>query len=154
MFKIVADADALPSPVKEILFRASQRLSVPLILVASKIIQVPRSDLISTDVVSIGADSADDRIVELLCPGDLVITADIPLADRVLRRDCGAIDPRGVQYTPQNIKDRLSLRDLLHDLRNEGLIRGKGPAPFSNKSRQAFANMLDRFLTRRIAESK
>ena len=94
-----------------------------------------------------GPDVADDRIVALVQPGDLVITADIPLADRVVSKGAFALDPRGDLYTEENIKDRLAMRNLLNELRNDGAITG-GPPAFGQKDRQAFANQLNRFLTR------
>jgi len=147
--KIFVDADALPNSIKELLFRAAERFKVGMIVVASKTVKISGSDLISLEVVPVGADSADHRIVELVQAGDLVITADIPLADRILAKKAHAIDPRGVEYTQINIKNRLSMRDLLSDLRSGGMFTG-GPAPFDKKNRQAFANLLDRFLTRHL----
>lgn len=145
--KIIVDADALPGAVKEILFRAAERVRVPLTLVANKPLATPRSNFISSLIVSAGPDVADDRIVKMTGPGDLVITADIPLADRVVAKGASAIDPRGEIFTANNIRERLSLRDFMDSLRGSGVITG-GPAAFSQRDRQAFAAQLDRFLTK------
>ena len=144
---IYIDADASPKVIKEILFRAAQRVCVPLILVANQNMNFPKSDYISGIAVSAGPDEADDRIVELVQPRDLVVTADIPLANRVVDKGAFALDPRGQLYTNDNIKDRLALRDLLDRLRSTGMTTG-GPAPFNKKDSQAFANQLNSFLTR------
>jgi len=147
--KIFVDADAFPNVIKDILVKASLRLNVPLIFVANKPLRLGRHAHISILIVPEGPDVADDRIVELVRPGDLVITADIPLADRVIARKAFAMNPRGKLYTEDNIKDRLAMRDLLSDLRNSGEITG-GPAVFNQKDRQAFANQLDSFLVRQL----
>lgn len=151
--KIYVDADGFPRAANEILVRAALRLSVPLIFVANKPIRREASPLISTLLVSAGPDIADDRIAELAEPGDLVVTADIPLADRVVGKGAFALNPRGKLYTEENIKDRLALRDLLSGLRDEGLMTG-GPSAFGKKDCQAFADQLDRFLVRRLKEEK
>jgi uncharacterized protein len=151
--KIYVDADGFPRAANEILVRAALRLSVPLVFVANKPIRREPSPLISTLLVSEGPDIADDRIVALAEPGDLVVTADIPLADRVVSKGAFALNPRGKLYTEENIKDRLALRDLLSGLRDEGLMTG-GPAAFGKKDCQAFADQLDRFLVRRLKEEK
>lgn len=145
--QIYVDADALPNGIKDILFRAAIRLSLALTMVANKNLRVEKSAFIKCIIVPSGPDVADDRIVELVDPGDLVVTADIPLADRVVEKGAYAIDPRGDLYTRENIKDRLSLRDLLNELRNGGIISGGAPA-FSRKDRSAFANQLNSFLTK------
>jgi len=145
--KIIIDADALPSGIKDILFRASERNGIPLILVANKELKFPESPYISARVVPAGPDEADDHIAELVTAGDLVITGDIPLADRVVTRKGFVIDPRGGLYTEDNIKERLSLRDLLDNLRSSGIHTG-GPSAFTVRDRHAFAAQLDRFLTK------
>ena len=104
------------------------------------------SSLIETVIVEAGADAADDRIVEMLTRGDLVITADIPLADRVLSKEAHAIDHRGERYTPDNIKQYLAMRNLMETIRDSGVVTG-GPKPFGPKDAHAFANALHRFLT-------
>ncbi|PKN87977.1 MAG: YaiI/YqxD family protein [Deltaproteobacteria bacterium HGW-Deltaproteobacteria-1] len=149
--QIFVDADAFPNGIRDILIRAALRLNVPLIFVANKPLRLEKLANLTLVVVPDGPDVADDRIVESVRPGDLVITADIPLADRVVAKQAFAMNPRGTLYTEHNIKDRLGMRDLLGDLRDSGMITG-GPAAFSKKDRQAFANQLDSFLVR-IAES-
>ena len=144
--KILIDADACPRPVKEILFRASERLKIKLILVANQPVSAPASDLISSETVSAGFDAADDRIVELAEEGDLVVTADIPLASRVIEKNGRALNPRGDLYTKDSIKEKLVMRNLMSELRDGGLIEGGGPAPFSQKDTLRFAQSLDRFL--------
>jgi len=147
--KIYVDADGFPGAAKEILIRAVLRLRVPLVFVANKPIRHEPSELISSLIVPEGPDIADDRIAELAAPGDLVVTADIPLADRVVARGAFALDPRGKLYTEENIKDRLALRDLLCGLRDSGLMTG-GPPAFSRKDCQSFADQLDRFLIKSL----
>lgn len=145
--QILVDADALPNMIKEILYRAATRVEIPLIMVANQKLQIPESKWISIIQVSAGPDAADDRIAELTNPGDLTITADIPLADRVVDKGGFAINPRGELYTRENIKQKLVARDLMHELRNIG-VQTDGPAPYKERDRQAFANQLDRFLTK------
>ncbi len=147
--QIFVDADAFPNGIRDILIRASLRLNVPLIFVANKPLRLEKLANLTLVVVPDGPDIADDRIVESVRPGDLVITADIPLADRVVAKQAFAMNPRGTLYTEHNIKDRLGMRDLLGDLRDSGMITG-GPAAFSKKDRQAFANQLDSFLVRQL----
>ena len=151
--QIFVDADAFPNVIKDILIKASLRLNVPLIFVANKPLRLDKHAHISIIVVPDGPDVADDRIAESVQPGDLVITADIPLADRVVAKKAFAMNPRGKLYTEHNIKDRLAMRDLLNELRNNGTITG-GPAVFSKKDRQAFANQLDSFLIRQLKLEK
>jgi len=145
--QILVDADALPNLIKDILFRAVLRFRVPLTLVANQYVTLEKSAYISSIAVPAGPDVADDQIVQLAEEGDLVITADIPLADRIVAKGAYAINPRGELYTDDNIKERLAIRDLMSELRNEGVING-GPSSFSRKDRKAFANQLDRFLTK------
>jgi uncharacterized protein len=145
--QIFVDADAFPGVIEELLFRAVERVRVPLVLVSNQYRKVPLSGYISSITVSAGVDVADDHIVEMVQPGDLVITADIPLADRVVGKGGYAIDPRGELYTEKNIKQKLAMRNLMDVLRNGGMITG-GPSSFGKKDIQAFANQLDRFLTR------
>lgn len=151
--KIYVDADGFPGAAKDIVIRAALRTGVPLVFVANKPIRYEPSHLISSLVVPEGPDIADDRIVELVEPGDLVVTADIPLADRVVSAGAFALNPRGTLYTMNNIKDRLSMRDLLSELRDGGLVTG-GPPAFGKKDRRAFADQLDRFLVRRMKEKE
>lgn len=151
--QIFVDADAFPNGIRDILMKASLRLNIPLIFVANKPLRLENQAQLSLIIVEEGPDIADDRIVGLVQPGDLVITADIPLADRVVTKNAYAMNPRGMLYTEHNIKDRLGMRDLLNGLRDNGMITG-GPSVFSKKDRQAFANQLDRFLVRQLKSEK
>lgn len=144
--RIWVDADACPRVIKEILFRAAERKQISLTLVANQPLRTPASNYISSMVVGAGFDVADDKIVELLAAGDLVVTADIPLAAATIRKQGHALNPRGEFYTPENIQERLAVRNMLDELRGCGVETG-GPAPFSAADKQAFANQLDRFLT-------
>jgi uncharacterized protein YaiI (UPF0178 family) len=148
--QIWVDADACPKVIKEILFRAAERVGVPLILVANQPIPVPRSRFIRTVQVAAGFDVADNHIVQQAEAGDLVITADIPLAAQVVARGCLALNPRGDLYTEDNIRQRLNMRDFMDTLRSSGVDTG-GPSSFSQADRQAFANHLDRLLARLLA---
>ena len=143
--RIWVDADACPNVIKDILFRAADRAHVTLTLVANQPVRIPPSPYIKALQVPAGFDVADDRIVELTEAGDLVITADIPLAAGVIEKGGYALDPRGETYNKDNIKERLAVRKLMDVLRSGGVDTG-GPATFSNADRQAFANKLDRFL--------
>ena len=145
--KIWVDADACPRVIKEILYRAAERTQVPLTLVANKPLATPPSRYINAIVVGSGFDVADAKIVELLNPGDLVITADIPLAAATIAKAGHAINPRGELYTEDNIKERLAVRNMLDELRGAGVETG-GPPALGQADRQAFANQLDRFLAR------
>jgi uncharacterized protein len=147
--RIYVDADGFPSAAKDLVIRAAIRLQVPLVFVANKRVRYEPSVILSSIIVPEGPDVADDRIVELAQPGDLVITADIPLADRVVAKGAFALNPRGKLYTAANIKDRLAMRDLLNELRDGGLMTG-GPSAFSKKDCQAFVNQLDSFLIRQL----
>ncbi len=151
--QILIDADATPVVIKDILFRAAERSRIPLILVANQQMKFPKSQFISSIIVAAGPDEADDRIAEIVQPGDLVITADIPLADRVVTNGGYALNPRGEFYTEANIKERLAMRDLMDELRNSGITTGN-QGMFSSRDRQAFANQLDRFLTKHQRSSK
>ena len=144
--RIWVDSDACPNVIKDILFRAADRAHITLTLVANQPVRIPPSPYIKALQVPAGFDVADDRIVELTEAGDLVITADIPLAAGVIEKGGHALDPRGETYTKDNIKERLAVRKLMDELRNGGVDTG-GPAIFSNSDRQAFANKLDRFLS-------
>jgi hypothetical protein len=148
--QIWVDADACPKVIKEILFRAAERVGVPLILVANQPIPVPRSRFVRTVQVAAGFDVADNHIVQQAEAGDLVITADIPLAAEVVARGCLALNPRGDLYTEDNIRQRLNMRDFMDTLRSSGVDTG-GPSSFSQADRQAFANHLDRLLARLLA---
>lgn len=143
--RIWVDADACPNVIKDILFRAAERARVTVTLVANQPIRTPPSQFIRTLQVPAGFDVADDRIVELVQAGDLVITSDIPLAAGVIDKGGHALDPRGEAFSGDNIKERLAVRKLMDELRSSGVDTG-GPASFSNADRQAFASKLDRFL--------
>jgi uncharacterized protein YaiI (UPF0178 family) len=149
--QIWVDADACPNVIKEILFRAAERVQVPLILVANKILQIPPSRYIRAMRVGAGFDVADNTIVREMESGDLVITADIPLAAAVIGRGGHALNPRGEYYSKENIEERLAMRNFMDELRETGVNTG-GPAALSQKDRQAFANGLDRFLARHYRE--
>jgi len=146
--KIWVDADACPKVIKEILYRAANRTKTPMILVANQSIAIPPSPFISKIVVSSGFDVADNKIVELLEPGDLCITADIPLADGVVTKGGIALNPRGTLYSPTNIKERLAIRNLSEGLRSTGTITG-GPPALGKKEIQAFSNKLDQYLNKK-----
>ncbi|MGD9788957.1 MAG: YaiI/YqxD family protein [Sulfuricellaceae bacterium] len=144
---IWVDGDACPAVIKDILFRAAERTRLPLTLVANKLLRVPPSPYIKAFQVPHGFDVADDHIVQQIAAGDLVITADIPLASQVIERGAHALNPRGEFYSVENIRERLAMRNFLDEMRSAGLPTS-GPAAFSHSDRQAFANQLDRFLAR------
>ena len=144
--QIWVDADACPGEIKELLFRAAKRTETKVTLVANQHMHTPRSEFIGSLLVGADMNAADRRIVELVEPDDLVITADIPLAADVVAKGAQALNPRGELYTDANIGERVAVRDLLDELRGGGLVTG-GPANFRPKDRQAFANQLDRWLT-------
>ena len=144
--QIWVDADACPKVIKEILFRAAERVGMPMILVANQPLDVPRSRYIRSVQVAAGFDVADNHIVQQAQAGDLVITADIPLAAEVVAKGCLALNPRGDLYTEENIRQRLSMRDFMETLRSSGVDTG-GPPAFSQADRRDFANQLDRLLT-------
>jgi uncharacterized protein len=144
--KIWIDADACPRVIKDIIFRASERLQVPVCLVANQSLARHESKLISSILVKAGFDVADDYIADNAAPEDLGITADIPLAARVVANGGVALDPRGELYTEENIGERLSIRDFMMELRTGGLVSG-GPPQFSLTDRNRFGSALDRILT-------
>lgn len=143
--RIWVDADACPKVIKEILFRAAMRTETSLILVANQLVPAPSTPYITKVQVLPGFDVADNYIVQNLETGDLVITGDIPLADAVIDKGGIALNPRGQLYSPNNIKERLSMRNYSEGLRSSGKITG-GPATLSKKEIQTFANCLDQFL--------
>jgi len=147
-FRIWVDADACPAVIKDILYRAAERMQIPLTLVANQFLRTPPSAWIRAVQVPGGFDVADAEIVARVQPGDLVITADIPLAAAVIGKHARALDPRGELYTRDTIHERLSMRNFMDELRGAGVETG-GPAGFSQGDRQAFANQLDRFLAQR-----
>lgn len=144
--KIWIDADACPRVIKEIIFRASERLNLPVMMVANQSMSKHNSALVESIVVADGLDVADDYIVEHAAVEDLVITADIPLAARIVAKGGVALDPRGELYNEENVGERLSMRNLMTELRSEGFAQG-GPGQFSLTDRQRFASSLDRMLT-------
>jgi uncharacterized protein YaiI (UPF0178 family) len=145
--QVLVDADACPAIIKDILFRAAQRAKVQVTLVANQYLRTPPSPFIKSIQVPAGFDAADARIVELVTSGDLVITADIPLAAAVLNKGAHALDPRGNWSTRENIQERLTMRDVADQLRSAGIETG-GLPPFSARDSKAFAGQLDRFLAR------
>jgi hypothetical protein len=150
--RIWVDADACPGVVKEILYRAAERAQVPLTLVANQCLRVPPSPWIRAVQVEKGFDVADRRIAAEVAPGDLVITADIPLAATVVEKDAHALNPRGELYGRENIRQLLDMRNFMDTLRASGVDTG-GPPAFGQSDRQAFANRLDRFLAQRAVRS-
>jgi len=145
--QIWVDADACPNVIKEILFRAAKRVKIQTTLVANQELQIPASPYIDAVQVRAGLDVADHYIVQHLQPGDLVITADIPLAAAAIAKGAYALNPRGDFYSEANIRERLSLRNFMDQLRSSGVETG-GPPALNQRAREAFANQLDRFLAR------
>ena len=148
--RIWVDADACPNPIKKILFRAAERLKIKLTLVANKPLRTPPSVYINTIQVAAGFDVADDKIAGELHAGDLVVTADIPLAAAALAKGGYVLDPRGEIYTNDNIGARLTMRKFMDELRASGVDTG-GPPAFSQGDRQAFARQLERLLAQPAA---
>lgn len=145
--QIWVDADACPGVIKEIIFRAAERRQIRTTLVANQMLRTPPSKYIRAIQVPSGFDVADAHIVDQVAPGDLVVTADIPLAALVIERGAHALNPRGELYTTATIRERLNMRDFMEGLRAAGIETG-GPAAFSQADRQAFGNQLDRFLAK------
>jgi len=147
VLKIYIDGDAFPNLLKPIILRSIERLQLETFVIANKKINIGKSKFITYIIVEAGADEADHKIVEMLQHGDLVITADIPLADRVITKEAHAIDHRGELYSVDNIKQYLAMRDLMDKIRESGEIT-KGPKPFGTKDAHEFANQLNSFLTK------
>ena len=145
--RIWVDADACPKPIKEILFRAADRRRIMVTLVANRQMSWPNSAYIRSIVVSPGFDMADQKIVLMVQEGDLVVTSDIPLASAVIDKKAVALNPRGELYTKDNVRQHLSERNFMTELRGAGVATG-GPETFSQRDQQAFANQLDRLLTK------
>ena len=143
--KIWVDADACPVVIKEILFRAAERKQIQDTLVANHQMRIPPSKYISFMQVPAGFDVADNEIVKRIEKADLVVTGDIPLASEVIEKGALVLNPRGEMYTPENIKQRLRMRDFMEEVRSSGVDTG-GPPPLNQKDRQNFANHLDRLL--------
>lgn len=141
------DGDALPNLLKPILLRAIQRLELPTFVVSNQHTNIGKSKHITYIIVGSGLDEADHRIVEMVAEGDLIITADIPLADRVITKNAHAIDHRGKLFSVNNIKQSLAMRNLMQEIRDSGEST-KGPAPFNQKDAHEFANQLNQFLTK------
>lgn len=144
---IWVDADACPAVIKDILYRAAERVRLPLTLVANQPLRTPPSRYIKSVQVAPGFDVADDHIVKQVQSGDLVVTADIPLAAEVIEKGGHALNPRGEFYSKENIRERLNMRDFMETMRSSGVQTG-GPAALHQRDRQNFANQLDRFLAR------
>ena len=149
-FTLWIDGDAAPRAVKEIAFRAAERRGFALVLVANAEQALPRSRWIRQQRVGKGLDAADERIAALASPGDLCVTADVPLAAELVRRGVTVLDPRGAVLDEGNVRERLALRDFMDGMRESGLAGG-GPPPFGPADRARFANALDRLLTARLA---
>lgn len=146
--QVWVDADACPVPVKEILFRAAERAQVQVTLVANQALRTPATRYVRSLQVAGGFDVADNEIVARVAAGDLVVTQDIPLAAQVLEKGAQAVNPRGVPFTPESIAQQLAMRNFMEELRGAGVDTG-GPAAFHPRDRQAFANQLDIWLSRR-----
>ena len=146
--KIWVDADACPVVARDILFRAANRTGVQLTLVANQALNVPRAVNINALRVPGGFDVADNEIVKRCCAGDLVITSDIPLAAEVIAKGGHALSPRGELHTKENIGAKLNMRDFMDTMRSSGVEMGGGPAAYSQRDKQEFANNLDRLLTK------
>ena len=151
--RIWIDADACPRAVKEIVFRASERLRLPVCLVANQGLVKHHSALVSSVRVGDGLDAADHHIAAHATPEDLVITADVPLAARIVAGGGVALDPRGELYSEENVGERLAVRDLMHGLREAGVVQG-GPGQYGPLDKQRFAAALDRTLTRMVRETR
>ncbi len=146
---IWVDADACPVVIKDLLYRIAQRTQIKVTLVANKSLKIPKSQFIKLLVVPPGFDVADNEIVKLMQKGDLVITADIPLAAEVVDKEGLALNPRGELYTKDNIGARLSTRDLMESLRSSG-IETKGPSPMGQKDKQLFSNTIDKLISGKV----
>ncbi|RJE77064.1 hypothetical protein BGP78_01905 [Pseudoalteromonas sp. MSK9-3] len=146
--QIWVDADACPTPIKEIIFRAAQRTQTQTTLVANHAMRVPATQFVTLLRVNQGFDIADNEIVKRVQPGDIVITSDIPLAAEVVELKVHAINPRGEEYTEHNIKSILNMRDFMDTMRSSGVEMSGGPAKLSATDKQAFGNALDRILQR------
>ena len=147
--KILIDGDAFPRRAREVLLKASNRLQLPLTFVSNKKLPLPTSPLIFALIVEKGFNEADNVLADMVSEGDLVITADIPLADRVVTKGGYALDHRGDRYTQDNIKSKLAMRNLMEELRDAGTITG-GPSAYGDKDVRAFADSLNHFLTKHL----
>lgn len=149
---IYVDADAAPRPVKEMLFRAADRVAIEVILVANQPLRLPKSRFVRLEVVGRGFDVADEWIAEQVQPGDLVVTADVPLAAAAVDKGGVAIDPRGQVTDASNAAARLTMRNFMEQQREAGELFG-GPKPYSDRDKRNFAAALDRFLAKRVRET-
>ncbi|MDY7562341.1 YaiI/YqxD family protein [Pseudomonas sp. 10B1] len=145
--RVWIDADACPRPAKDQVIKFALKRQFEVLLVAGQSQIKPSYSCVKLIVVPSGPDAADDYLVEHAVPGDLVICSDVPLADRLIKKSVAALDPRGREFDPQNMGDRLAVRNLFTDLREQGQMSG-GPAPYGDREKQTFANALDRILTR------
>lgn len=146
--RIWVDADAAPREIKDVVARAAARLELCAAFVANKRLYTPANNAyVTAERVEGGPDAADDHIARAAAPGDLAITADIPLAARLVEKGVAVIDPRGTEYTPANVRERLSVRDFMEGLRGSGVETG-GPGGFGPREKRAFAATFDRVLTR------
>lgn len=145
--RVWIDADACPRPAKDQVIKFALKRQFEVLLVAGQSQIKPSYSCVKLIVVPSGPDAADDYLVEHAVPGDLVICSDVPLADRLIKKGVAALDPRGREFDPQNMGDRLAVRNLFTDLREQGQLSG-GPAPYGDREKQTFANALDRILTR------
>ena len=143
--KIWVDADACPKVIKDILYRAAERIKCELILVANQPLSIPKSPFIKSIRVAPGFDVADNYIVQQVSEGELVITSDIPLAAELLEKGAEALNPRGERYDRETIRQKLTMRDFMDEMRGSGIVSG-GPPPLNQTDRREFANALDRFL--------
>jgi uncharacterized protein YaiI (UPF0178 family) len=147
------DADACPRDAKELVYRAAMRLGVRTVFVANAPLSLPRSEHLSTVQVARGADVADAYIADTAIGGDVAVTADVPLAAKLVKKGVVVMDPRGEPFTPDNVDDRLAMRDLMQGLRDSG-VPTNGPKPFDARARQQFANALDRELTAAVRRGR
>lgn len=151
---IWVDADSCPAPVKEILYRVAVRTQTTVTLVANRLLAIPSSPYVKAMKVAKGFDVADDRIASLTLPGDLIVTADIPLAAKAIEQGGFALNPRGTFYSAENVREYLGLRNFMEEMRSSGMEPfQEGAAPFRHADRMAFANQLDRFLATRLTVS-
>jgi len=151
--RIWIDGDACPRAVKDVVFRASARLRIPVTIVANQVMSTASSELVSAVAVTDGPDAADNHIASEVSSPDIVVTADVPLASRVVTNGAVAIDPRGHVYDETSVAERLSVRNLMEQLRDRGLVRG-GPSGFGATDKKKFAGSLDRLLTKRVRDRK
>ncbi|SIN69795.1 YaiI/YqxD family protein [Halodesulfovibrio marinisediminis] len=151
--QIWVDADACPKVIKEVLFKVAVRRKVKTTLIANSQLSVPLSPYIDFIRVKNGFDEADNEIVALASAGDLVVTADVPLADKIVEKGAVGLNPRGQLYTVDNIKGLLRMRHLMEELRSGGMVSG-GPAPLGARDKQEFTNQLDKYVTRRVKEEE